>query len=83
MRQVVSRWCHIVEACAAKSKQTVPPLVIHSLPFPPLTWALCEVVEAAVLGPDAALVAVACPIHTVHPPVGGQAAQVSAPAAFP
>ena len=48
-----------------------------------LTWALCEVVKAAVLGPDAALVAVARPVHPVHPPVGGQAAQVSAAAALP
>lgn len=48
-----------------------------------LTWTLSEVVEAAVLGPDAVLVAVACPINAVHPPIGGQTAQVSSPAAFP
>lgn len=70
-----------------EKKKAVPPLVIHlhserSL-HSSLTWALCEVVEAAVLGPDAAVVAVACPVHTVHPPISGQTAQVSAPAAFP
>lgn len=47
-----------------------------------LTWALGEVVEAAVLGPDAAFIAVACAVHSVHPPVGGGAAQVSASATF-
>lgn len=47
-----------------------------------LTWAICEVVKAAVLGPDAVLITVACPIHPVHPPVSGETAQVSASAAF-
>lgn len=47
-----------------------------------LTWTLCEVVEAAVLGGDAAHVAVARPVHAVHPPVGGGAAQLSASAAL-
>lgn len=47
-----------------------------------LTWALGEVVKAAVPGPDAPVVAVACAIHAVHPPVGGGAARVSASATF-
>lgn len=50
---------------------------------PTLTWTLCEVVEAAVLGLDAVLVAVACPVHSVHPPVCGETVQVSALTAFP
>lgn len=50
---------------------------------PTLTWTLCEVVEAAVLGGDAVLVAVARPVHPVHPPVRGETAQVSALAAVP
>lgn len=55
---------------------SLPPFSIH-----PLTWTFCEVVEAAVPGPRAALVAVARPVRAVHPPAGGQTAQVSAPAA--
>lgn len=51
-------------------------------PWQRLTWTLCEVVEAAVLGGDAAHVAVARPVHAVHPPVGGGAAQLSASAAL-
>lgn len=70
-----------------KGKRTAPPLVTRSQwerPLPSsLTWAFGEVVEAAVLGPHTALVAVACPVGTVHPPVRGQTAQVSASAAFP
>ena len=65
---------HESKACARQNK--------HSLRSS-LTWTLGEVVEAAVLGPDAALVTVALPVHAVHPPVGGGTAQVSAPAAFP
>ena len=62
------------------NKETNPP---SKRPLrPSLTWTLGEVVEAAVLGPDAAVVAVALPVHTVHPPVGGGTTQVSAPAAF-
>lgn len=62
-----------------KQKQHTQSTALHSS----LTWALCEVVEAAILGPDAAFIAVACPIHTVHPPVSGRTAHVSAAAAFP
>lgn len=50
---------------------------------PALTWALCEVVEAAILGLDAVLVAVASRVHSVHPPVCGETVQVPAVAAFP
>lgn len=50
---------------------------------PALTWTLCEVVEAAVPGLDAVLVAVASRVHSVHPPVRGETAQVPAVAAFP
>ena len=79
LRQVISLWCRIVKECAKKLPHTQSGPSVH----PSLTWALCEVVEAAVLGPDAALVAVARPVHSVHPPVSGETAQVSAPAAFP
>lgn len=48
-----------------------------------LSWTLCEVVKAAVLGGDAAHVTVARPVDAVHPPVGGGAAQLSASAALP
>ncbi len=65
----------------------MPPLVIHTHSegslHSSLTWALREVVKAAVLGPGAALVAVARPVHAVHLPVSGGTAQVSAAAAFP
>lgn len=66
---------HVPKACVRRNSKLAPP-------SQQLTWALCEVVEAAVLGRDAANVTVARPVHAVHPPVGGGAAQLSASAAL-
>lgn len=48
-----------------------------------LTRAFLWVIEAAVLSSLAALVTVARPVDAVHPPVGGLAGEVRAPAALP
>lgn len=72
--------CHTVPKACARGKFKKKYIASPSLE---LTWALCEVVKAAVLGCDAAHVAVTRPVHTVHPPVDGGAAQLSASAALP